>query len=248
MDTYPRRENGITVRYLAQTIIKDSAPGKQLGISKFIDSLVNHHNVDKKEFKNLDYYFFLHLEDYGVEDKSEIDFILWNEKVILPVEVKAFTDANSPDVKKEIIRNYLHIDALKTKSKFDFNQRQKIYPVLLYSESYQNWKHGINSGANYFNKNFIYKKGRDQTRDLDKWELGNYPIPKKYFESPEFDKNRRTINENLFFTTWENIYNIHKELNKKNIFSEKIKELKKIKDNFQDKNGIPLIKLIGINE
>ncbi len=238
----PRRENGITVRYLAQTIINDAVLGNQSGINKFVESLVNRHNVSKESFVDFQYYFFLHLEDYGVGDKSEIDFILWNEKVILPVEVKAFTDANSPCVKKEIIRNYLHIDELKSQSRFRFNKKQKIYPVLLYSESYQEWIRRNNSKTDYFNDKFLLTKGEKQYLPIDNWDKGNYKIPLKYFQDEKFDENVKIINKNLFFTTWEKVYGIHLELNKENIFSKGIEELKNIKDIKKDKPEIKLIK------
>ena len=118
MNNLPRRENGITVRFLAQSIFNDSL----IGADKFVEKLANKHGVSKGKFQNLNSYFFLHLEDYGVGDKSEIDFVLWNEHVILPVEVKAFSDANSPSVKKEIIRNYLHVNELKNRAEFNFTQ------------------------------------------------------------------------------------------------------------------------------
>lgn len=245
MKTEPRRENGISVRYLAQTIINDVGMCNSSGIDMFIDSLVNHHDVSKKLFSNLNYYFFLHLEDYGIDDKSEIDFILWNENVILPVEVKAFTDANSPDVKKEIIRNYLHVDELKKESMFHFNDKQKIFPVLLYSDSYQNWKRGTNSNVNYFNKDFLLTKGKNQDQLLDNWGRGDYPIPSKYYKDPDFIKNVDLINKRLFFSTWENVYDIHIELNNHGIFSKKIEELKYLKDLEQDVKGIHLVNSNG---
>jgi hypothetical protein len=245
MKNEPRRENGITVRYLSQTIINDVSIFNLSGIDLFVESLTNHHNVSKKNFNNLNFYFFLHLEDYGIDDKSEIDFILWNEKVILPVEVKAFTDANSPDVKKEIIRNFLHINDLKKNSMFHFNDKQQIYPILLYSESYQDWKRGVNSDTDYFNKNFLLTKGKDQSHQLDNWDKGGYPIPSKYYSKPEFMNNIKTINKNLFFTTWENIYKIHVRLDNSGIFTKRIEELENLKDSEQDKKGINLIKNAG---
>jgi len=204
----PRRENGITVRFLAQTIINDVALPNQSGVKKFVDSLLNYHEVGKEQFENLNYYFFFHLEDFGVDDKSEIDFILWNEKVILPVEVKSFTDANSPDVKKEIIRNYFHINNLKNRSEFFFKKEQQIFPVLLYSQSYQNWKRNTNSSTDYFNKDFLLTKGKDQSQPLDKWDRGGYPIPSKYYEDEKFQNTLKIVNSNLFFTTWEKIFKI----------------------------------------
>jgi len=240
MKANPRRENGITVRFLAQTIINDCVFQNYSGINKFVDSLVNYHNVNKDLFFNLNYYFFLHLEDYDVKDKSEIDFILWNEKVILPVEVKAFTDANSAAVKREIIRNYLHIEKMKENSKFEF-KKQKIYPVLLYSKSYQKRIRGNNYSTNYFNKDFLLKSGKNQSQKLGNWNSGNYKIPNQYYNSENFEKNVKKINKNMFFTTWENIYDIHIELNKTRLFEKRIEEFKNLKDFKQSEKGINLI-------
>jgi len=243
MKIEPRRENGITVRFLAQTILNDTVFPDSLGISEFVDSLNNNHNVGKDLFANLKYYFFLHLEDFGIDDKSEIDIIFWNEKVILPIEVKAFTDANSPDVKKEIIRNYFHIDALKNKSRFDFNQQQEIYPILLYSESYQKWKRGKNKDHDYFDSRFLLTKGKEQSNKLDDWGSGGYPIPEKYYQRSDFTDMVKEINRKLFFTTWEKVYQIHLKLNNANVFSKKIEEFRLLKDTFQSSNGISLINL-----
>ncbi len=242
METHPRRENGITVRYLSQTIINDSVFRDYSGVNEFVNFLENFHKVSKESFSNLKHYFFLHLEDYKVDDKSEIDFILWNEDVILPVEVKAFTDANSPDVKKEIIRNYLHIEEMKKKSKFKFCDKQKIFPVLLYSESYQNWKLSSNGSKVYFNEKYLLTKGKNQSQQLDNWGRGNYPIPEKYHKELNDGKKLEIINRNLFFIKWEDILKIHIKLNY-DLFKRKIKELKDLKDFEQDKNiiGIPLI-------
>ena len=242
MQNIPRRENGITVRFLAQTIINDAVFPNQIGIERFVESLINHHSIDKKYFSKLNYYFFLHLEDFGVEDKSEIDLILWNDRVILPIEVKAFTDANSPNVKKEIIRNYFHVDYLRKRSKFHFNQHQEVYPVLLYSESYQRWKRGKNN-HNYFNKEYLLKKGRSQSLPLDAWDRGNYPIPEKYCRDSTFKDSIAMINKKLFFTKWENIYKIHMDLNSNNVLTAKINEMTQLKDSFQAKRDIPLINL-----
>ena len=128
MKTDPRRENGITVRYLSQTIINNTGVINSDGIDMFVESMVNYHGYKKDLFTNLDFYFFFHLEDYGCIDKTEIDFILYNKSVILPVEVKAFTDANSPDVKREIIRNYLYIEELKNKEVFHFKKAKEYFP------------------------------------------------------------------------------------------------------------------------
>jgi len=236
MREIPRRENGIVVRFLAQTIINDFIFPEQEGIIFFLNNMDNRHAVKFKIDSKLTYYFFLHLEDYGIGDKSELDFILWNKDIIMPVEVKSFTDANSPDVKKEIIRNYLHIETLKNDSKFDFNPEQEIFPILLYSNSYQNWKRGENCKFDYFNKHFLLKKGQSQLYELDKWDKGSYPIPPKYI-SENFDDVVREINKRLFFITWEKIYDIHIKLNRNNLMGKTIREIEDTEDIFQDEKG-----------
>ena len=238
MKSDPRRENGITVRFLAQTIINNTSVNPT-GIDKFINSLRGNSEIDNRKFSNLNYYFFLHLEDYGINDKSELDLILWNDEVILPVEIKAFTDANSPSVKKEIIRNYLHVRELKIANEFKFHSKQEIYPVLLYSNSYQKWKRKTNNKKKYFNEHFLLTKGQNQAYPLDNWGRGGYPIPEKYFESPDFSSTVEMINKNLLFITWEDIYII---LSESNELKDKAKELYNLKDQFQDeKNSISLI-------
>jgi hypothetical protein len=240
MQKIPRRENGITTRYLAQTIINDAVFPDQAGIQQFVDSLENYHHVDKPPCEKLNYYFFLHLEDFGVEDKSEIDLVFWSDSAIFLVEVKGFTDANSPGVKKEIIRNYLHIDNLRKRSKFYFHQNQEIYPVLLYSESYQNWKRGSNTSP-YFNDKFLLTKGRYQTMALDAWDRGNYPIPDKYCHDDTFMECIESINKKLFFITWDNVYKIHEKLNRNEVLTNKIAEMMQIRDSMQADKDIFLI-------
>ena len=237
----PRRENGITVRFLAQTIINSSIFPNNNGINAFLKCLKNHHHLNKERFSNLKYYFFLHLEDYGVNDKSEIDLILWNDQVILPVEIKAFTDANSPDVKKEIIRNYIHVQQLKNQSNFYFNPAQEIYPVLLYSKSYHSWKRKGNDSFNYFNDMFLLMKGKDQRFRMDNWGDGNYPLSEEYQILITKDGVLDEINRKLFFISWDDVYTIHQVLNTDEIFDKSINELRQLKDYFQCDSGIPLL-------
>lgn len=244
--TEPRRENGITVRYLAQTIINRVTFPDGSGIDAFIRSLVNHHNVGKDAFTNLKYYFFLHLEDYRTDDKTEIDFILWNERVIIPVEVKAFTDANSPDVKREIVRNTIHVEAIiknlttgTTPSAIMFNKDQTVYPVLLYSRAYQSFKRAGNA-FDYFNESFLLTTGRDQRHAMEKWDAGGYKLPSKYLDD-DIESSVSKINHRLFFTTWENILEIHQALNTDGRLTETIDGLRNARDTQQDSADIPLV-------
>lgn len=237
MQKHPRRENGITTRYLAQTLLN---PFNDIGLVEFSRTIRKLNTNIQETIDNLHYYFFFHLEEYG----AEIDLILWNNAVIIPVEIKVFTDANSPDVKREIIRNCLYIENIKKHENcFGFNESQTVFPLLVYCKPYQEWKHG--KTFNYFNNKFLLTKGVNQSESLDNWNKGKYPIPAEYTKKKSFTDVLNDLNDKMMFMSWDDIYKILINVNSNNSLTAAIQEMHELKDSIQSKSSTNHIDLIS---
>lgn len=66
-------------------------------LKRCTDGTVKHLQACNGKFE---YYFFYHMEDFGSDDKSEIDILVRQGDILYPIEVKAFTDANKTGVKE----------------------------------------------------------------------------------------------------------------------------------------------------
>lgn len=245
-----RRENTLTIRYLAQGLINDSLYPDQKGIrelfSKAIDGNNNKLGLGDSKFE---YSFLFHLEDFMSEkekDKSEIDLLLSQEDKLFIVEIKTFTDANSLGVKREIVRNYLRLKSIIANGTY-FKKTEKIISILLYSNNFQQ-KLRKHQPSDYFNNKFLWKKGSKQKDEIEQedWEKGNYKIDKALIENyASFDKVKREISESLYFLTWNDVLDSYFELNKaNNRLDSLINELKNKKDSFSKAFDHP-VKLIG---
>ena len=243
-----RRENTLTIRFLAQTIINDCLFPNQIGIKKLLMKARNYHHVKLEESNNkFTYAFLFHLEDYmEVEnrDKSEIDLIIVQDKTLFLIEVKAFSDANSLGVKREIVRNYLRIKEIMNGGKY-FQNISRIIPILLYSIPFQEF---VRKGNNfdYFNENFLLKKGVKQKNDIIAADLqkGNYSIIEVLIKNEiSIHEEIRGINENMFFLTWNDVIDICKEINSERKLCNHILEMEEKADAFNTQSDYP-IKLI----
>lgn len=235
-----RRENGLTIRYLAQPIFNDSIFPDQEGITTLLSFARNGfgNQIEHNSTLKYEYYFLFHLDDFGSGDKSEIDLLIRTEDTLLMVEIKAFTNPNDTNVKREVIRNYLKLEELCIINKFkrsNFDQVNKIIPVLLYSKP-QAEKDNRAGDFNYFNEHFLYRQGYKQKEMIRTWD--SYSI--KLSRLDNFGSERiKEISHQLFFITWDDVYNTLMKLNNDGKFSHLIDEMKNKVDNF--KEGTPLI-------
>lgn len=181
-----------------------------------------------------------HLEDFGIPDKSELDIVIWNQDYVIPIEVKGFPDANSPDVKREIIRNCFRVEDIQ-RSKVIFPKTAKIIPLLLYSESFHRWKHKKNQ-FDYFNSAFLKTSGENQKGVLSNFDRGNYKIPDHYIKD-DLPSRIEALSKLLRFLSWEDILDAYKHFNGSGRFDAVIEELSSIRDYHQDPNGILLISM-----
>ena len=234
MFTFPRRENGITIRYLAQCLINDLVFKNQEGIIALIKKCCygNGNNFFFTYIGKWEYWFLFHLEDFGSRDKSEIDIILKNEDTIFPIEVKVFTDPNDSDVKREIIRNYLTLNNfIKNKNPY-FQNITKIYPILIYSIPVYEYKNPSFKEFNYLNSEYLYKKGFHHKDIMNVWSS-------KAVKNHQIENNSQAlsivkdISKNLLFINWDDILEIIISLNQNGKFDKIITEMLERKDSIQ---------------
>jgi hypothetical protein len=238
---FSRRENGLVIRYLAQVLFNNLVFPRQDGIKELFSRLrfgngqiLSLHLEGKWE-----YYFLFHLADFGSKDNSEIDLIVRNGDVLFLFEIKAFTNPNDSNVKREIIRNYITVDTLiRTHPNF-FSITTAIFPVLLYSIPYHEYENTSSRDFNYFNESFLYKKDCRQTSFMNVWNSGQIKIPNLPDNNPDSLKKVMEISKNLLFLTWDDIYDSIKSLNCDNRFDLILNELRTKKDFTK---GVKLIK------
>ena len=250
MDAFQRsrRENTLSIKYLAQGVFNDLFFPNQEGVRNLLNRAENHFekNIVLSE-SIIDHCFLFHLEDFigdkKEKDKSEIDLMIVQDDKLYLVEVKAFTDANALGVKREVIRNYLRVSGIVSKSGF-FKEIKEIIPILLYSKNFQSYLRKDNS-FNYFNNTYLTTKGQDQKQQIELEDLkkGNYSVSKDLtYTSTDI----HSINEKLFFLTWEDVFLTLEELNYENRLTKLIKNLEKQEDSFKSTNDT--IKLIELSK
>ena len=203
---FARRENGITIRYLAQCLINDLVFQNQDGIISFIKKCRygNGNNLTFEFYEKWEYWFLFHLEDFGSGDKSEIDVILKNGNVLFPIEVKAFTNPNTTDVKREVIRNYYTLQNIVNNGKSHFSNIISINPILLYSLPVYEFKNHSSKEFNYFNDEFLYKKGLQHKDFMDVWSSNAVRIP-QLDNNPNALSSVKSISNKLLFITWDDV-------------------------------------------
>lgn len=226
-----RRENGITIRFLAQCLINNIVFPDQKGIMHLMAKAKNGKGILNKPQKNKTwkYWFLFHMEDFmqdtDSKNKSELDLLLRCGTVLYSIEVKAFTNPNATDVKREIIRNYLALKAISKNSQL-FDPVSDIVPVLLYSEPVHHMYNTSSESYNYFKSEFLYKKGYKHEQEMDVWSSSSFqiPWPDKCSEEEKLAKVMQ-ISEKLLFLTWDDVLNTLDELNNDGQFSSVINEL-----------------------
>lgn len=235
-----RRENGLTIRFLAQPIFNDSLFPDQVGIKTLLSYAKNGNGnrISSNPDIRFEYFFLFHLNDFESGDKSEIDLLIRNGETLYMVEVKGFTNPNDTNVKREIIRNYLKLkeltlDNITNSAKFD--KVSEIIPVLLYSIP-QALKNNKANEFNYFNENYLIYQGYRQKEKISIWDSSSIKLSLQKNFSPSAVEE---INRKLFFLTWDDVYDSLKELNGDGKFVHVLNELRNKKDNFQ--GNTPLI-------
>ena len=232
---YARRENGLTIRYLAQCLINDLVFPKQDGIITLLKKC-RYGNYEKYvcDFTaRWEYWFLFHLEDFGSGDKSEIDVILRNGNTLFPIEVKAFTNPNATDVKREIIRNYFTLHNIINSGNPHFSEITSICPILLYSLPVYETKNPSSDNFNYFNTEFLYKKGyhHKDTMDVCSSRAVSNPLLDNEPNALSLVKN---ISNKLLFISWDDILECIIALNQDNKYDDIISELINRKDYVQN--------------
>jgi hypothetical protein len=223
---HARRENGLTIRYLAQCLINDIIFPNQEGINAFINKchLGNGEDCSNDFTGRWEYWFLFHLEDFGSEDKSEIDILLKNNNTLFVVEVKAFTNPNASDVKREIIRNYLTIQKIVESENKYFNDITDIYPVLLYSLSMHEYCNHSSNAFSYFTEEYLYKKGKFHKQMMQVWSTNAA-------RNPSLENNQlaqtivEAISNKLLFINWDDVMECIDLLNVDNKFDDIITEM-----------------------
>jgi hypothetical protein len=222
---FSRREDGLTIRFLAQCLINDIIFPNQKGIndliSKATGGTINSIILDNK-FR-WEYWFLFHLEDFGSNDKSEIDILLRKGDYLFPIEIKAFTNPNETNVKREIVRNYLALKKISQKQEVTkFDDVKDIFPILLYSKPIHLKRNPSGKDFDYFNKSFLIKKSVNQKDELRIWNTSKM----KYEEDDRcIYLKAQEISKKLLFITWDNVYEVLKNNNENNIFNKLIYEI-----------------------
>jgi len=240
---FARRENGLTIRYLAQCLINDLVFPNQDGIICLLKNSFDGdgNNLFYNFSERWEYWFLFHLEDFGSGDKSEIDILLKNGNTLFSIEVKAFTDPNTTDVKREIIRNYFTLLRIIKNSNLYFSNVTLVYPVLIYSIPVYEYKNPSSKSFNYFNSEFLYKQGSHQKDIMSVWSSSA-------IKNPQLENNAdaltlvKNISKKLLFLNWNNILDCILELNHNEKFSSIITEMRNRKDKIQNVRLISKIK------
>lgn len=235
MFNFVRRENGITIRYLAQCLINDLVFKNQEGIIALINKCCdgNGNRIIFDYAGKWEYWFLFHLEDFGSGDKSEIDILLRNGNTLFPIEVKAFTDPNASDVKREIIRNYLTLNNFIERQNPYFQRITSIYPILIYSLPVYEHKNPSSKDFNYLNNEYLFKKGFQHKNIMDVW--GSNAVKNHQLEdNPNALSIVKEISKRLLFVNWDNILEIISSLNKNGLFDNIIDEMINRKDSIQN--------------
>lgn len=248
-----RRENTLTIEFLAQCLINDNIFPNQEGIRVLFQKAKNHHgNKINLSSSKIHYCFLFHLEDFmpcDKKDKSELDLLLIQDNTAYLVEVKAFTDANATGVKREIVRNYLAFESISKNTEY-FNHITDIVPVLIYSQVFHSnlrrAKNGDGFEYEYFNENFLTHYGKNQKFEMNEkdWAKGSYalqtPLTK---ETENIQEIVGTINEKINFITWDEVRDTISELNENGKFDNVYNSIQNRVDEFNSKfNSINLVK------
>ena len=223
-----RRENGLTIRFLAQCLFNDIIFPNQDGINKLMSMARDGSGkaVVKPNDLKWEYWFLFHMEDFESKDKSEIDILLRRGETLFAIEIKAFTDPNAPKVKRELVRNYLKLNEIK-ENKDLFTPVTDIIPILLYSKEVHLHIHKsakesrVKDEYNYFNSDFLLKMGYQQRLNME------YPDTKR----ADVEKT----SEKLLFLNWNDVLKAIECLNTNKRFDSTIKEIKSKKDTFKFK-------------
>ncbi len=242
-----RRENSLTIRFLAQCLINDIVFPDQRGISQLISKARSRTKAGSElaiaipKRGRWEYWFLFQMEDFydedesEIKDKSEIDILIRKGKTLFFIEVKAFTNPNATDVKREIIRNYLSLRERCKKGKW-FDPVTEIIPILLYSEAVHLQRNPSAKNFVYFDERFLYCKGFRHNQDMDTWNSSSFTI--NQFEGYSEEQKRAEamkISHKLMYLTWNDVHDTISELNAEGKFDRICDELYVKKDSFSQK-------------
>ena len=223
-----RRENGLAIRYLAQCIFNDLVFPDQLGIHKLMEKAINnsscHLSVDP--VSRWEYWFLFHMEDFDTGDKSEIDLLLRKDKILFLIEIKAFTNPNATDVKREIVRNCINLK-LTSRNEDKFSPVDQIIPVLLYSKPMHLETNHSAKDYDYFNKRYLFTKDYRQRGEITVWSSSHV---KSLHDSKMSLKIAKEMSQKMLFITWDDVLNTIIEFDEIDRFKGIIRELRERKD------------------
>lgn len=246
-----RRENGLTIRFLAQTLINDIVLPDQSGIKALLSrAKVTCKDGTEKRLpihadRRFEYYFLFHMDDFGSGDKSEIDLLLRQGDTLFAVEVKAFTNPNDSNVKREIVRNFLTLERISNQSKF-ISPTSRIISILLYSTKEHLASNPSAHGFNYFNEEFLSRKGVHHKEMMTEWDCRSFKLKEFHDHSPEeWERRLRQVSSDLYFLTWDDVLATLETWKQDGRFSGVIQELRNKKDVF--KGGTMLVKDCGLS-
>lgn len=158
------------------------------------------------------------MEDYGSGDKSELDILLRQDSTLFYIEVKALTNPNNPNVKREIVRNYVNLRYIAkngthpvTNTPLFTQPIKKIITILLYSVNV--YKHYNKRNFNYMNNKYLYIKCGEQKSLINDWQDRNVKFSTKANPSPEDSNFNREVSEiakkiDHYFLTWNDVHSV----------------------------------------
>ncbi|SMP67650.1 hypothetical protein SAMN06295888_11542 [Desulfonatronum zhilinae] len=185
----------MSIRYLAQGLVNDLVLPDQCGLNKLMSRARDGQEKQPLSFPNgkrWHYWFLFHLEDFGSDDKSELDLLLWYGDILYCVEVKAFTNPNATNVKREIVRNYVKLKDLVGKGLY-FDPMLDIVPVLLYSNPVHLKNNPSAEKYKYFVEGYLTRKGVNHRYAMNYWQNIHEQT------APEIDRK-------MLYLTWDDVY------------------------------------------
>jgi len=216
---FSRRENSLVTRFIAQPLFNDFIFPKQDGIHALFNKAVYGDGTPFMGFskeKNIEYFFLFDMKDFG--GNSEVDILLRDGKNLYMIEVKAFTNPNTPNVKRNIVKYITELEFVIKNSDL-FDPVEKVIPVLLFSTGQYKYNNpsGYKYSFNYMNNNFLTLQGCCQKNGA----VDYTPLIKYFSKKPfELEKNKTEnvlnnlsyISKKLLFLTWTDVLDTMKHL------------------------------------
>lgn len=233
-----RRENGLTIRFLAQCLVNDLVLPGQEGVRSLLSrSRVNladgtGRSLIIDETIPFEYQFLFHMSDFESGDQSEIDLLLRQGETLFALEVKAFTNPNATNVKREIVRNHLTLERISRNQKH-FEKTTRIVSILLYSEAVHQTENSSARTHNYFNDRYLLTKGPHQDSQMDVWDHASFEIADlRGHTAAEVSSIVGAVASNLYFLTWGDVLTTLEEVNTTGRFDRILSELRNKRDDF----------------